>query len=251
MTRSISTSTAIAADRCQPGSMGAALGACCGHGVDDATKVVLPVNLCRGTLDPYSRSDYQKLEDQSMLSESVMDYLPQVHDLSAPSRDVHPSSTGRASTRARRRRGTKMSGHVSRGGASVRARRLVVVALILAGFAASFATSAAAAPFPRESNAVFEPVRWTDHARDLTNHWVDRGAVRLRTGARYVQPYLVPPDDLYLLSDGAVAVNRSLWTACYRYGCCSPKWYWSMYPGWFFQVCAYDGRGWFYWRRQP
>jgi hypothetical protein len=141
--------------------------------------------------------------------------------------------------------GIGLSGGVSRG-----ARRLVVVALIFAAFAASTVATAAAAPFPRESNAVFEPMRWVDHARDITGREVDRAAVLVHTTATHVrEPYLLTWGDLSLSSRGVVLVNPGLWSMCYTYGCCSSTWYWSTYPGWIFQFCAYEGRGFFDWRQ--
>jgi hypothetical protein len=133
-------------------------------------------------------------------------------------------------------------------------RLCVVAALIGAAFAASFAASAVAADFPTESNMVLEPFRLADRARDVTNHWLDRAAVPLHTSApQEINPYLMPSRDLYVTWNGVTDVINVAWPygpTCYTDGCCSNYWYESTIdPGWYFQFCAYEDRGWFTWRR--
>lgn len=136
-------------------------------------------------------------------------------------------------------------------GLSDHVRGLAVVVLLLAALAASIAVPASAAPWPRESNQVVEPLRWADDARDVTKRWIDRSAVHLHTAATRLQDaYLLNWDDMWVASNGLVVVNSTLWPACTKYGCCSSTWYWSTaYPGWIFQFCSYDRSAWLNWRR--
>jgi hypothetical protein len=130
------------------------------------------------------------------------------------------------------------------------ARRLVVLALIGAAFAASFAASAPAADWVRESNMTAHPVEWAHRVVDLTHRTIGGAAVLVHTAVRYFSPIVMNWSDMWVASDGTIWVkNRSLQSLCYTYGCCS-YWYWSTtYQGLQFQFCTYGGRPYLTWRR--
>ena len=130
------------------------------------------------------------------------------------------------------------------------ARQLVVLALISAALAASFAASAPAADWVRESNMAARPMEWVDSARDLTHRSLGAAAVLVHRSVTYFRPYLLNWSDLWVGSDGRVwVINTRLWRLCSAYGCCSSTWYGPTYQGLYFQVCMYEGRGYFTWRR--
>lgn len=110
------------------------------------------------------------------------------------------------------------------------ARRLVVLALIGAAFAASFATSAVAFELrpPDASNHVFHYGPVADTVRHI---------------------YRLAADDLSFGGQGVVRITPYAESYCSMHACCSYYEYRSVYPNWWYRWCVYDGRSYLLWLR--